>query len=676
MKTLLFRKLSVNPNPLQYNCKDMRKKLNFEQINIKDFSIHEDTNLEFHKNQKVTPIIGLNGSGKSILLKILSDIKESTYRPEMIQKFDTISKIGSISFKLNGVIDFKNVDRKTVNKYLLILGIGKSKKKEYKFSNFVKFSVPQKEEIFILPIYDIENIETILSEFNDEKPKDEIYFTLKEMTSITSLALKKEVVDFVKLDLVKAKEIFFSKFDEGISSLIMKTDSKNQKDDTIKLIESILDKIDINWKSKLKNEIDNKQTGIFERGININYSNKLQEEIYKFFNGEKEENDASRKSLIDIFNNITGRRMRDKNEWKPINTKPYINIHLNSTRDDFDVVFGFTEKDEKSNLEAEFQGLSKNDGFKSIYWYIIKTRFLISDIENTILLIDELGNFLNPFVIKSFIDLLLESKHLTIFTSHNPYTINNKTLDSIHACNRNASSPFSSASNIFSNNHLVNFNSKNIKDSAVRIIIDSLSIEQDLFDWRIKKQSTNIYVEGLSDVYAFNKFTSRDKINPLSIKGKSSVYEMQKSTLAYFDNETKIISLVDEDWKRGFEGINSLQPGEKEILDDFILKFNEITSNEFGEIEDIFLKHTPPEIKPAIDRLTKNEPHFTKLSEFKKVNKSNAEKIKTEILRWLVTNNQKNLDQLIEEDGSGKIKLIRDEFRKIIDAIHKHLNNI
>lgn len=599
----------------------MKNKIGYKSITVKNISAHNDSKIIFDKNSKVTPIIGLNGSGKSIFLNILSNLFNDSFDEKDEQKFQQKDKTNKRQFILiepEGKISLNS----STNKYSTLLsehfGISVSLNKKIFFVKILHSFNRSIKKFYFFPsiIDDIPEIKRRLENIFNNLNKKDIELISKETQKI----IQNNLMNFELLSLSKDGNSFLKSSEDKTRNII-----KNNKSIKNEVYIKILDKIEPDWLSKCKLHIKNieKHKSGIEGSEVINLVNSLNEKINNELTGEYK-GDEMRNELENIFNNLSGREF-DPQSAKPIRTTPSMKITLNCENEkwDLDIIMSFNERDINNEL-VDFPAKDKNDGFNLVFWYIVYTKFILESPPNTYIMIDEFGNFLNPKVIDSLINIFLLSEHRTIYTTHNPYAFKLKLLNSTHISMRNQVNNYSQLKHLEENVKLEIMNKKNRNENLTyKIICDSLAVNEELLEWKIRDDKLNLLVEGLSDVLAFKIFDQGKKLWPLIMNGCYGTYkQISKLYCLNLDSKINYLSLVDSDWVRNETGAKNINGTELSIYNKYIFKINEIY-NDYEDLEDIFLSSK----LIFIDEFKKKN----NIEDINKIKKIKNNKIKTEV---------------------------------------------
>lgn len=650
----------------------LKNKIDYEYIEINNISAHGNSKISFNKNVNITPIIGLNGSGKTIFLELLSQIFDDEFKEKHIPKFTrkNTSKydedIQFINIKLDKKIKyetskpyFNNLD----NEFL---------KRNSKYLNgiegFIKIALKLngdsvKRYYFIPYLNGVEGTlvfsKKFISELNDSENKK----SFKDFSKANQMLMKENLKHFESISLTKKENKFLTEDNSEFKNIIQNFSVFKES-----VYYKILSKVDDDWFNKFKKHRSkmNKNQPSYEM---VNLVEDLNNELNNIINGKYLSKNAL-KFLESIHNNLGGRRFIFGEEGpEPIKTNPIIkiiNVINEDNEHDINMNFLFLEKD-GNDKNVEFSAIEKNDGFNLFFWYIVYVNFLLEDIENCYILIDELGNYLNPRVIDNFISLLENSKHKTIFTTHNPYSIKIKYIDSIHVSVRNSNDNFMFLRSLDSEDRhkLISDSKDKNSNETLRIIKDALSISEDLLDWRISDSKINIFVEGLSEVVLFNVFYNGQDIRPILMNGCSEAYSnISKVYSNLLNKDIKFFAIVDSDWERDRTGTkNFSNKFELSKYNEYIKKMNEIS--EFKEIEDLFLSTNLKWVENFRDKNNISK-------EVVNLNQINEKGIKEEFKSICLS----NIISLLRKEEKDIVNNIDNEYKKIFTYVKELIKKV
>ncbi len=673
-----------------------------KKIKIENFAVLKKAEIEIEENSNVYPIIGLNGVGKSIFLDVIENILDTSFIPEKMRPkfndFKNNDKIiePQIEIVLDEHILQGGIDKREINENFPIFGsrtIENKRINELGYSAIYKYPLFSKKEFLFLP-FKVDD--TLLEKMDKFKKTNKQKFT-DYKTKINSLSkkihnsLKEEVPQIIIISQEKANRL---------SEVIDETDkildiNKKDNPEGFDFVNTILSLYSTNWKSELKKNLDNWKKGDHKNSSShTDITKQVNDKLEDFLNPtSKSINNLSKKEneLIErIMLVISGRYIKDDSSIEEIKDKSLITkptIALWNANDDYHIKLGFTEIDNiQSNIinkdevddtiiksEAVYSGLSsKNDGYKFIFYLIYILKFKKIN-PKTLILIDELGNYLNPKLLNYLIQLLNIFKGNFIYTTHNPYALSMKNVNQIHVCSRLRSEPYSELKHI---KYKLGRNEEDIysairkkgdSDHTLKIIEHAFALEINNIDFRISNTKTNIVVEGITDWIILNMAFKFTDLNFIPVGGKSSVYPyFYKFSTWNLGNDFGAI--LDEDWKDD----SLLKKGDfpKELekkLYSKISSFKDLNKN-FEEPEDILIK-LKFECVEIFRESKKKELQSWNSYNFKKIKEINNKKLKKE-LKSEIAKELYNVMSLSEE------KLIESnpKYKQLIEIMNSIVN--
>lgn len=529
--------------------------MKYNKIIIKNYSSIFEVELDV-KPGKIIPILGLNGSGKSNVLKAIYD-----FEPKKTKKVKNRTNIFNQDGRTEIIIYLKEIEEDFYKKMLDVL--------EASFKSQGQISALDKE------------IKEALKERIIEKQTSRETGFIRKFDS----AAPHQVIDFLD---ISAKYESTDKFE-----LFKKEASKNYGE-LVMSLPKIKYFSTVDFDDFFDEEIKFENTDSIEDDYKLSVINNIilkttegKHDLLSFNNLNGDAKERVTKRINQSFNEILIQDGRLNELNGGINTEVKLNLvrsyDSNETKISFTIVEDYGEEDNLLDDEnrKQYEANYGSDGFKFMLNYYISILFE-NNMDGTIFLFDEPTNFVSDKIItilySSISKLFSEYPNSSVFlTTHNPFGLNWKYM------NPNDVLVIQKEKRLTKLENINQFISRN-DDNETKTYIDKLFMASGISRNAISFSPTkiNVLVEGITDWRVFNNFSNYPELNFIFMNGYSDISNL-KSLL----ENKNVISIIDNN-----------ESGDEKRFINKILKENEQLKSkifflsELGEgindIEDLF----------------------------------------------------------------------------------------